>query len=71
MAFNDLTMASPFSAEVRLIARRDDGTEDDLAVGAGGGSGGGSGAGKLRHRYILKPVDAKARLALSVDPSDR
>ena len=55
------------SVEVRLIARRQDGSEDNLAVGGGSGSG----AGKLRHRYILKPVDAKARLALSVDPRDR
>lgn len=60
------------SIEIRLIARREDGAEDNSAVGGGGsGSGGGSGAGKLRHRYILKPVDAKARLALSVEPSDR
>lgn len=53
------------SVEGRLIARGDDRTEDNSAMG------GGSGAGELRHRYILKPVDVKARLALSVDPSDR
>lgn len=26
---------------------------------------------KLRHRYILEPVDATARVALSLDPMDR
>lgn len=58
--------------EIRLIAKREDGAEDNSTVGdEGGGGDGGSGAGKLRHRYVLKPVDAKARLALSVDPSDR
>lgn len=49
----------------RLIARKD---EVD-ALGAGEGAAGGS--GKMRHRYLLEPVDASARVALSVDPMDR
>lgn len=47
----------------RLIARKD---EDADEAGAGNGAG-----EPLRHRYLLEPVDANARVALSVDPSDR
>ncbi|CAM9510658.1 unnamed protein product [Pylaiella littoralis] len=55
----------------RLIARSDDegvegGTSSSEAFGSTGAS-----SSALRHRYVLKPVDATARLALSVDPSDR
>ncbi len=56
--------------EVRLIARKED-FDVPGATSAAVADGGGGAAGKLRHRYILKPVDATARLALSVDPSDR
>lgn len=55
--------------EARLISRREDEEVERSSPEAAVGS---SGAGStLRHRYVLKPVDAKARLALSVDPSDR
>lgn len=49
----------------RLIARKDE--VDALVTGEGAAGG----SGKMRHRYILEPVDASARVALSVDPMDR
>lgn len=49
----------------RLIARRD--AEGVPVEGAGLIAG----RDKLRHRYILEPIDATARVALSVDPMDR
>jgi len=55
--------------EARLIARREGVDAAGVTSAAAGGTS--SAGGKLRHRYILKPVDATARLALSVDPSDR
>ncbi|CAN0566451.1 unnamed protein product, partial [Ectocarpus sp. 12 AP-2014] len=47
----------------RLIARKDDDADE---AGAGNWA-----EEPLRHRYLLEPVDANARVALSVDPSDR
>ena len=49
----------------RLIARKDE--IDTLVAGEGASAG----SGKMRHRYILEPVDASARVALSVYPMDR